>query len=82
MFISDIRERMELVQILFLLFAGLCGSVDSVMFFLESNARKCLAEEIRKDVLVTGDYQVTEQPGQQVDINHLNENKINSIHVI
>ena len=67
---------MELVQILFLLFAGLCARVDSVMFFLESNARKCLAEEIRKDVLVTGDYQVTEQPGQQVDINHLNENKL------
>ena len=28
--------------------------------------RKCLAEEIRNGVLVTGDYTVTEMPGQQV----------------
>ena len=28
--------------------------------------RKCLAEEIRNGVLVTGDYTVTEMAGQQV----------------
>jgi len=38
------------------------------MFHLEANARKCLAEEIRKDVLVTGEYEVTEMPGQQVNM--------------
>ena len=57
---------MDLVQILLLLCSCLYVSVDSVMFFLEANARKCLAEEIRKDVLVTGEYEVTEMPGQQV----------------
>ena len=30
--------------------------------------RKCLAEEIRKGVLVTGDYTVTEMAGQQVNL--------------
>ena len=29
--------------------------------------RKCLAEEIRNGVLVTGDYTVTEMAGQQVE---------------
>ena len=33
---------------------------ESVVF------RKCLAEEIRNGVLVTGDYTVTEMAGQQV----------------
>ena len=28
--------------------------------------RKCLKEEIHKDVLVTGEYDVTEVPGQKV----------------
>ena len=37
------------------------------MFHLEANARKCLAEEIRQNILVTGEYEVSEMPGQQVN---------------
>jgi len=42
--------------------------VDSLMFHLEANARKCLAEEIRQNILVTGEYEVSEMPGQQVNM--------------
>jgi len=38
------------------------------MFHLEANARKCLAEEIRNGVLVTGEYTVSEVAGQQVNL--------------
>ena len=34
------------------------------------NFRKCLKEEIHKDVLVTGEYDVTEVEGQKVNINN------------
>ena len=49
-----------------LLVSLLLVSVDSVMFHLEANARKCLAEEIRQNILVTGEFEVSEAPGQQV----------------
>jgi len=51
---------------------GLCllylSTVNSISFHLQPNAQKCLREEIHKDVLVTGDYEVTEIPGQTVDL--------------
>ncbi|MGH0175385.1 UNVERIFIED_CONTAM: hypothetical protein FKN15_008590 [Acipenser sinensis] len=34
--------------------------VHGISFYLPPRARKCLREEIRKDVLVTGQYEVTE----------------------
>jgi len=43
-------------------------SADSLMFHLEPNSRKCLKEEIHEDVLVTGEYEVNEIPGQLVDM--------------
>lgn len=43
-------------------------SVESLMFNLEPNNRKCLKEEIHKGVLVTGDYEVTPVAGQSVDL--------------
>ena len=57
---------MEVLRTLALLVSMLLVSVDSVMFHLEANARKCLAEEIRQNILVTGEYEVSEAPGQQV----------------
>ena len=51
-----------------LLVSLLLVSVDSVMFHLEANARKCLAEEIRQNTLVTGEFEVSEAPGQQVNM--------------
>ncbi|XP_032872366.1 transmembrane protein Tmp21-like [Amblyraja radiata] len=40
----------------------------AVSFHLPANARKCLREEIHKDVLVTGEYELSEQPGGRTDL--------------
>jgi len=58
---------MELFHQIFLI-SSILMSVESVMFHLEPNGRKCLAEEIRKDVLVTGTYEVNLQPQQTVNM--------------
>ncbi|XP_053330963.1 transmembrane emp24 domain-containing protein 10 [Spea bombifrons] len=42
----------------------LCGAVQPLSFPLQPNSRKCLREEIHKDVLVTGEYEVSEQHSQ------------------
>lgn len=41
---------------------------ECVMFHLQPNTQKCLREEIHKNVLVSGEYEVQEAPGQKVDI--------------
>ncbi len=48
----------------FLLFS----TVQGLMFELQPNGRKCLREEVQKDVLVTGEYEVSEVPGQRTDV--------------
>nr|ACO14682.1 Transmembrane emp24 domain-containing protein 10 precursor [Caligus clemensi] len=61
---------MRSVQVL-LLGLFLCGQLSrssGLMFYLEPNGRKCLKEEINKDVLVSGEYEVTELPGHTVDL--------------
>ncbi|XP_005986613.1 transmembrane emp24 domain-containing protein 10 [Latimeria chalumnae] len=40
----------------------LCTSALAISFYLPVNSRKCLREEIHKDVLVTGEYEISEQP--------------------
>lgn len=40
----------------------------SITFYLPVNLRKCLREEIHKDVLVTGEYQVSEQPNAKTNL--------------
>eukprot|EP00088_Acartia_fossae_P001594 TRINITY_DN10624_c0_g1_i1.p1 TRINITY_DN10624_c0_g1~~TRINITY_DN10624_c0_g1_i1.p1 ORF type:complete len:211 (+),score=31.24 TRINITY_DN10624_c0_g1_i1:164-796(+) len=42
--------------------------VNSLMFHLEPNARKCLKEEVQKGVLVKGEYEFNELPGQKVGL--------------
>jgi len=42
--------------------------VESLMFHLSPNQKKCLKEEIHKDVLVTGEYTLSEAPGQKTDL--------------
>lgn len=42
--------------------------VEGVMFHLQPNTQKCFKEEIHKNVLVSGEYEVQEAPGQKVDI--------------
>lgn len=48
-----------------LLFLFLLGpsSVLGISFHLPVNSRKCLREEIHKDLLVTGAYEITDQSG-------------------
>lgn len=48
-----------------LLFALLLGpsSVLAISFHLPVNSRKCLREEIHKDLLVTGAYEIADQSG-------------------
>jgi len=42
--------------------------VNSLMFHLSPNTKKCLREEIHKDVLVTGDFELSDAPGQKTDL--------------
>jgi hypothetical protein len=44
------------------------SACHGLMFHLEPNTRKCLKEEIHKGVLVTGDYDISPQPDQIVDL--------------
>ena len=42
--------------------------VSAIRFHLKPNGKMCLREEIHKDVLVTGDYELSEAPGQKANI--------------
>jgi p24 family protein delta-1 len=44
------------------------SSVNSLMFMLSPNHKKCLREEIHKDVLVTGEYELSDAPGQTANL--------------
>ncbi|KAF7694555.1 transmembrane emp24 domain-containing protein 10 [Silurus meridionalis] len=57
---------MALLRVLFLLL--LLQSVASISFFLPIRTRKCLKEEIHKDVLVTGEYEISEQANSKVNL--------------
>lgn len=41
--------------------------VDCIMWNLDPNTQKCLKEELEKNILVTGEFEVSEAPGQKVD---------------
>jgi len=59
---------MDTLFYIFIFSSFLLISVNSLMLHLEPNSRKCLKEEIYKGVLVTGEYEVNEIPGQLVDM--------------
>lgn len=47
---------------------GIFGhGADAIMWTLAPNTQKCLKEELHANVLVAGEYDVTEAPGQRVD---------------
>ncbi|EEB13384.1 transmembrane emp24 domain-containing protein 10 precursor, putative [Pediculus humanus corporis] len=52
---------------LWLVFLSGLIAVDGIMWNLEPNTRKCLREELQSDVLVTGEYEVSDVFGQKVD---------------
>lgn len=43
-------------------------SANALMFHLPPNSEKCLKEEIHKNVLVTGDYHISEGFGQKTHL--------------
>jgi len=58
---------MSITTLVFAVIGLLIVSVDGIMWKLQPNAQKCLKEELQSDVLVTGDYEVQDAPGQKVD---------------
>jgi len=58
---------MDLLHILYTLSVLYFASIDAIRFLIGQNQKKCLREEIHKDVLVTGDYEVQEN-GQRADL--------------
>ena len=49
-------------------FLGLLFQAHSVSFTLEPDVRKCVREEVHKDVLVVGEYRVSDVEGQNTDL--------------
>lgn len=58
---------MSIRTLVFTVIALLIVSVDGIMWKLQPNAQKCLKEELQSNVLITGDYEVQDAPGQKVD---------------
>lgn len=55
------RGPCQVASLLFLLLGP--SSVFAISFHLPVNSRKCLREEIHKDLLVTGAYEISDQSG-------------------
>jgi hypothetical protein len=53
---------------LMVLYLTCLSSIQSLMFYLPSNSKKCLKEEIHKDILVKGDYELTEILGHHTKL--------------
>ncbi len=57
--------KLQLSVLLVLFFAS---QIESLMFYLPANSKKCLKEEIHKDILVKGDYHITEIVGHSTKL--------------
>ena len=56
---------MDYVHILCVLSALCLAFSEALRLHLPPTHKKCLKEEIHKDVLVTGEYELSEAPGQK-----------------
>jgi p24 family protein delta-1 len=54
------RPNETFLFVLVVVFAALLSSTHSLIFYLQPNVKKCLKEEIHKDILVKGEYELTE----------------------
>lgn len=76
--------RKQFIQI-FSIFVMQMALTESLMFYLPANNRKCLKEEIHKNILVKGDYELTEIVGHHTKLevldskNHILYNKDNAV---
>lgn len=57
----------------------LIQSAFSISFHLPVNTRKCLREEIHKDVLVTGEYEMSEQANTKTNLKVSVESRIANV---
>ncbi|KAJ8309465.1 hypothetical protein KUTeg_014339 [Tegillarca granosa] len=60
--------NMEISPLLCFVMVLCFSTLDALMFHLSPNQKKCLREEIHKDVLVTGDYELSDGPGQKTHL--------------
>jgi len=60
--------KMDVHQLLMVLLGLWVAGADSLMFYLQPAAKKCLKEEIHKDVLVTGDYDLSDAGDQKTNL--------------
>ncbi|KAK2574906.1 hypothetical protein KPH14_002597 [Odynerus spinipes] len=58
---------MENMNIAIILLVSMIAHVNCIMWYLEPNTQKCLKEDVQANVLVTGEYKVSEAMGQKVD---------------
>ena len=66
---STIKQlTMDLTHILICLVCYFLTDIDALMFHLAPNTKKCLKEEIHKDVLVTGEYNLSDAPGHKTSL--------------
>ena len=56
------------INLVYLMMVVIIPSMNALMFHLSPNQKKCLKEEIHKDVLVTGEYTLSEAVGQKTDL--------------
>jgi len=59
---------MDLIPVFSILAAILLVVTDALRFTLPLDTKKCMKEEIHKDVLVTGEYEISEAPGQKAQL--------------
>lgn len=59
---------MPAIKLLIIVTIAYClPATHGIMFHLPPNQRKCLREELRQNVLITGDYEVSEHSDQRVN---------------
>jgi hypothetical protein len=59
--------KMDFTAVVVVIISVFVVNVNGIMWKLQPNVQKCLKEELQSDVLVTGDYEVQDAPGQKVD---------------
>lgn len=57
--------RLAIVALLTLLYTY---SAHGISFHISPDERKCIREEVHKDVLVVGEYKLSEVPNQRTDL--------------
>ena len=62
-----VKHRLGLL-VLVLLCLLLRRSVHAVSFLLDHDVKKCIREEVHKDVLVVGEYKLSDVNGQKTDL--------------